>query len=359
MKIRNMLNIPTYEQFLLEGGWATDKTQGTVITPDVIAEVVELMKDLSSKFNSHLESEALPSLDFSQPIGSGTWWDDDLQTQPNKTYGDIDFMVAYPTLKITNKGNRADEISTVKLYNNQLLNWLDSVNLKWIDAKETRAISTADSIKLLIVLSGDRYIQVDLVVTHNEYKEWAIFRFTPERNVKGFVLGKMYTAFGNLLELSIQPRGVRAKFVGEILAPYSRRVGTVEKLISLSAENFMHDITKFFWEQSGTDKPYQPSTTFQQWKGIDKHNPTFTDLCAGIKGVADTLDQLGEFGAILKYKSSSEFLQSLVKEYERVMMETANSTKFAKAKTPAAFAAVEKIKSLIDKYIKLAKDNLS
>ena len=353
-----MKNLLTYTNFINEGGWATAKTQDTTITPDVISIVVDLMKELSSKFNQHLESEALPPLDFTQPIGSGTWWSDDLQTQPDKTYGDVDFMVAYPTLKMTDKGERADEIATVKTYNNQLMNWLDSTGLKWIDAKETRSISTADSVKLLMILPEDRYIQVDLVVTHTDYKEWAIFRFTPERNVKGFVLGKMYTAFANLLELSIQPRGVRAKFVGDLMVPYSKRAGAIEKLISLSAESFMQDIAKFFWEQSGTDKPYQPSHSLQTWKGMDKHNPTFADLCAGIRGVADTLEQLGEFGSVLKYKSSQDFLIALVKQYEEAMLGTANSTKFAKAQTPAAFAAIEKIRSLIDKYTKLAKQHL-
>jgi hypothetical protein len=353
-----MRNLLTYEQFLFEGGWATTKTQDTTITPDVIAEVVSLMKDLSTKFNQFIADQALPPLDFTQPIGSGTWWSDDLQTQPDKTYGDVDFMLAYPILKLTDKGERADELATVKLYNNQLLDWLDGAGLKYIDPKETRAISTVDSIKLLMVLPGDRYIQVDLVVTHTDYKEWAIFRFTPERNVKGFVMGKMYTAFANLLELSIQPRGVRAKFVGDIMVPYSKRAGAIEKLISLSAEDFMHDIAKFFWEQSGTDKPYQPSASLQTWKGMDKHNPTFQDLCAGIRGVADTLEQLGEFGSVLKYKSAQDFLKALVDQYDTVMTGTANSTKFAKAQTPAAFAAIEKIRSLIDKYTKLAKDYL-
>jgi hypothetical protein len=353
-----MRNLPTYQQFLFEGGWATAKTQGTVITPNVIAEIVKLMKDLTTKFNQHLEKEALPPLDFTQPIGSGTWWSDDLQNHPDKTYGDVDYMVAYPTLKISGKGEREDEVATVKLYNKTLLDWLDSSKLSYIDPKETREISSDSSVKLLMILNEDQYIQIDLVVTHTEYKEWSIFRYIPERNVKGFVMGNMYKSFSNLLELSIQPRGVRAKFINDVMVPYSKRKGAIEKLISLSAENFMMDIAKFFWEQSGTDKPFQPAPSLQSWKGMDYHNPRFEDLCGGIRGVADTLEQLGEFGTILKYKSSREFLQAVVNEYTIIMKGTANSTKFAKAQTPAAFAAIEKIRSLIDKYTELAKEYL-
>jgi hypothetical protein len=354
-KMRNLL---TYEQFLFEGGWSTDKTQGTVITPNVIAEIVKHIRTISEKFNRHLETKALPPLDFSQPIGSGTWWESDVKEFPDKTYGDVDFMVSYPVIKLTDKGERADEIATVKLYNEILLDWIDSSKLSFVDPKGTREISTPDSVKLLVSLSENRYVQVDMVVTHTEYKEWAIFRFTPERNVKGFVNGKLYTALGNLLEITIQPRGVRAKFIGDIMVPFSKRAGATEKLISLSAQTFITDIAKFFWEQKGTDKPFQPSESLQRWKGINPSNPTFKDICEGIKALAETLEGMGEFGTVLKYKNADEFIKAFVKQYVDVMNGTANSTKFAKAKTPEAFAAIEKIRGLIKKYTALAEEYL-
>jgi hypothetical protein len=353
-----MRNLLTYEQFVFEGGWATDKTQGTVITPDAIAEVVRHIHDLASRFNKHLETKALPPLDFSQPIGSGTWWESDIKEYPDKTYGDVDFMVSYPVINLTEKGERSDEIATVKLYNGILLEWLDSSKLSYIDAKGTREISTSDSIKLLVNLSGNRYVQVDMVVTHTEYKEWAIFRFTPERNVKGFVMGKLYTALGNLLEITIQPRGVRAKFIGDVMVPFSKRTGATEKLISLSSQTFITDIAKFFWEQKNPNEPFQPSASLQRWKGINPSDPTFKDVCDGIRALAETLEGMGEFGTVLKYKNADEFLKAFVKQYTDVMTGTANSTKFAKAKTPEAFAAIEKIRSLIKKYTALAKDHL-
>ncbi len=353
-----MINLPSYEQFLFEGGWATEKTQGTTITPDVIAEIVKIIKEISIKFNKHLETKALPSLDFSQPIGSGTWWESDIKEFPNKTYGDIDYMVAYPTLKLTEGGERADEIATVKLYNEILLDWIDSENLSKIDAKGTREISNPSSIKLLVSLPEDRFVQIDMVVTHTEYKEWAIFRFTPERNVKGFVNGNLYGALGDSLEISIQPRGVRAKFAGDIMVPFSKRKGTTEKLISLSAQTFITDIAKFFWEQKGTNKPFQPSESLQRWKGINPSNPTFKDLCEGIRALAETLEGMGEFGTILKYGNANDFLLSVVKKYTDSMNLSANSTKFAKAKTPEAFAAIEKIRGLVKKYTALAEEYL-
>ena len=70
----------------MEGGWATTKTQGTVLTPAIIAEVVKVMDRISTGFNGHLRELELPSLDILKPIGSGTWWSEDLTDQP--TSGD-------------------------------------------------------------------------------------------------------------------------------------------------------------------------------------------------------------------------------------------------------------------------------
>ena len=241
-----MRNLKTYDQFLFEGGWATEKTQGTVITPDVISEVVKIFDRISTGFNSHLRELELPSLDFLKPIGSGTWWDEDVQNQPDKIYGDVDYVIAYPTLKLTTGKDREDEIATVKLYNKELLMWLEADKIQGIDIQESKAVSTDSSVKLIAIVplkSGDTgYVQVDMIVTHKEYSDWAVFRMTPIRNVNGFVLGNLYSSFGEVLDLSIQARGVRAKFEGSVMKPYSTRKNTEDREISLNAQTFMKDM---------------------------------------------------------------------------------------------------------------------
>jgi hypothetical protein len=353
-----MRNLPTYEQFLFEGGWATTKTQGTPITPSVIKSVVGIMTKVSREFNGHLRELELPSLDFLKPIGSGTWWEEDLKDQPTKTYGDVDYMVAYPTLKLTAKKDRDDEIATVKLYNKELLLWLEAEQPEGIDVAESKAISTDTSLKLVaevIMPNGDLgWVQVDLVVTHKEYQDWAVFRMTPIKNVKGFVLGNLYSSFGEVLDLSIQARGVRAKFEGDVMRPYSKRSGVDERLISSNAQTFMVDICRFFWEQSGTQWPFK-DTPIEQWKGMDPKSPKFEDLCEGIRAVAKTLRVLDEFGTTIKYKSESELLKAVVNQYEKKMMTTYNSAKFDKAQSPAAIAAMKKIRGFVDEYVQKAK----
>lgn len=357
-----MRNLVTYEQFLFEGGWSTTKTQETVITPTVIADVVKILTGVGEGFNNHLRELELPSLDFLKPIGSGTWWEEDVKDQPNKTYGDVDFMVAYPTLKLTAGKDREDEIATVKLYNQELMLWLETDKIKGIDIEESKAISSDSSIKLVVITempNGKKgYVQVDMVVTHKEYQEWSVFRMTPIRNVKGFVLGNLYSSFGEVLDLSIQARGVRAKFEGEIMRPYSKRANVEERMISSNAQTFMVDICRFFWEKANSDKPFT-DTPIESWKGMNQKSPRMEDLCDGIKAAADTLSSLGEFGTTIKYKTSSELLNAVITQYEKKMMSTYNSTKFDKAKSPAAIAAMDKIKSLCIEYIALAKKLLS
>jgi hypothetical protein len=354
--------IKLFEQWLMEGGWATTKTQSTLIKPKIIADGVKKLQIIGKEFADHCKGLELPALDFSKPIGSGTWYEDDIVSQPDKVYGDIDFMVSYPTLELGGKDERANEIATVKLYNNEMLSFLKSKSYAFIDYDETAAVSEPSSLKLIMQVEtpeGEGWIQVDMVVTHSGYKEWAIFRMTPIRNVKGFVLGNLYSAFGEVLELSIQPRGVRAKFAGTAMASYSKRAGVEDRLVTANISTFMHDIAKFFWEQSGTNKPYAESASLSSWKGINPADPKFEDLCDGIVAVAQTLEQLGEFGTVIKYNSAKALLDAVKARYIEKMETAANSSKFDKITTPAAQVAADKVKTLVADYTSKIKQLLN
>ena len=261
-KIVMKQHIKLFEEWLTEGGWATVKTQETVIRPQIIKDAVKKIQVIAAELNAHYRSLQMPELDFTQPIGSGTWYEEDLVSQPDKVYGDVDFMVIYPVIRLTEKSERDDEIATVKLYNREMLDFLEKKRYAFIDVTETRAISSDSSVKFVMEVDtteGEGWIQVDLVVTHTGYRDWAIFRMTPIRNVKGFVLGNLYSSFGKVLELSIQPRGVRAKFIGTQMVALAKRKDTQEILVSRDINTFMSDIARFFWEQSGKDSPYEES----------------------------------------------------------------------------------------------------
>ena len=352
------MSLLLFEQWLLsEGGWATTKTQDTVIKPKIIADSVKKMTTISSDFSRHCQTLNLPALEFLKPIGSGTWYEDDIESQPDKVYGDVDYMVSYPTLELDGKDERSNEIASIKLYNKELLDFLKKQNYSFIDLAETEKVSSDSSLKLIMGVAtetGEGWIQVDIVITHSGYKDWAIFRMTPIRNVKGFVLGNLYSSLGEVLEISIQPRGVRAKFSGSEMVAYSKRAGVEDRLLTSNISTFMQDIAEFFWAESGTDKPYEPSSDFASWKGINANDPRFEDLCDGIKGLANTLEKLGEFGTVIKYRSAKELLTAVKDRYINKMEAAAASSKFDKAETPAAIAARDKVQKFVNDYITLA-----
>jgi hypothetical protein len=351
----------TFPQFLFEGGWATSKTQSTIIRPKIIKDCVQKTKQLESDFNKYLKEIGLPPLDFIKPVGSGTWYEEDIESQPDKVYGDVDFSVSYPVLQDTGKTEREMEIESTKIYNKELLSFLENNKPGFIDVDETRAVSNPNSIKLIMMVEtpeGEGWIQVDFIVTHNSYKEWSIFRLTPIRNVKGFVLGNLYSSFGEVLELSIQPRGVRAKIKdGEVIG-YSKKTGAEDRLITSDVNRFMNDIAKFIWKNTNPDKPYKESKSLENWQGMDRNNPRFEDMCSGIKAVADTLDQLGEFGTTIKYNGKGQFLEAVKKRYIEKMETAAQSSKFDKAESEAAKAAAYKVKKISAEYIDKAKQLL-
>jgi hypothetical protein len=346
--------VKLFESFINEGGWATVKTQETVIRPQIIKDAVKKIQVIAAELNAHYRSLQMPELDFTRPIGSGTWYEEDLVSQPDKVYGDVDFMVVYPVIRLTQKSERDDEIATVKLYNREMLDFLEKKRYSFIEVTETRKISSDTSVKFVMQVQtpeGAGWIQVDLVVTHTGYRDWAIFRMTPIRNVKGFVLGNLYSSFGEVLELSIQPRGVRAKFIGTQMVALAKRKDVEEVLVSRDINTFMSDIARFFWEQSGGRHPYREADSLKKWRGIDPKNPRLEDLVDGIRGVADTLDALGEFGTVIKYSSSRELLDAVRRRYAEKMNNQKMSDKFSKASTPAAIAARDRVMATIDEYV--------
>lgn len=351
-----MRRVKLFEQFIAEGGWSTVKTQNTVLNPMAIKKTVEVLARVNQQFNKHLVSIGLPEIDFGQPVGSGTWWQDDLINNPDKLYGDVDVLTIYPTLKIHGEDTKKNEAESVRIYNDELMNWLETERPNGVDPEETRKVSDLNAVHLVMIIDVEEergYVQVDLVANHAEYKDWALIRLTPIRNVKGFVLGNMYSSFGEVLDLSVQLKGVRAKVKNGILAPYSKRAGVEEILVSSDIRSFLVDVAKFFWEQS-TNKPFKPGDDLANWR-MDVNNPTMEELFSGIKALANTLDLLDEFGGSIKYKTKDEFLNAVVDRYEQKMMKMYNASKFNKAESEQAKKTIEKIRKMISYHIKLVK----
>jgi len=321
------------------GGWATTKTQGTKITPTVLQESVKVLEFIFSNFNTHLEKMDMAPLKVLGPGGSGVYFKQDLEENPDKAYGDVDILVEYP---LTEPQSRRVEIDTMKEYNQLMLKWIQANPQPEIDAEESYAISDG-SLKLVINLSAGP-VQVDIIPTFTYSAEWAKARYTPIRGIKGFVVGFLYQSFGNALDVSVTDRGVVAKIKnGELVGPNMRK-DVEEKIITRDFSKFILHLAEFVDEFSGTKRELVIDDYLNEHPGIDVTQLSLEQICNGILGFARTLEKTGTYDLPnFKYNSSKELLEEVVKIYAQKLHKHRTSSKYDKALTDLANQQKDKV----------------
>ena len=324
------------------GGWATTKTQGTKITPAVLQEAIGVLENIFNDFNQWAQAHGFDSLTVVGPGGSGVYFKKDLEENPEKAYGDVDILVMYP---LNEPQGRQAEIDTLKKYNGLFLQWLAKTTRPDLDKEETSAISEG-TLKLVINLK-DGPVQVDIISTFNYSSDWAKARYTPIRGIKGFVVGFLYQAFGNALDVSVTDRGVVAKIKGgELVNPLLRK-GVEERIVTRDFNRFISQLAEFTDEFTrGEKRAVQLDQYLQQHPGIDVTDLSLEQICNGILGFARTLEQNGTFELPKsKYKNSQEFLQEVVDIYKIKIDKHTSSSKYNKAETDLAHQQRAKVMS--------------
>jgi len=324
------------------GGWATTKTQGTKITPAVLQEAIGVLENIFNDFNQWAQAHGFDSLTVVGPGGSGVYFKKDLEENPEKAYGDVDIIVMYP---LNEPQGRQAEIDTLKKYNGLFLQWLAKTTRPDLDKEETSAISEG-TLKLVINLK-DGPVQVDIISTFNYSSDWAKARYTPIRGIKGFVVGFLYQAFGNALDVSVTDRGVVAKIKGgELVNPLLRK-GVEERIVTRDFNRFLAQLAEFTDEFTrGEKRAVQLDQYLQQHPGIDVTALSLEQICNGILGFARTLEQNGTFELPKsKYKNSQEFLQEVVNIYKIKIDKHTSSSKYNKAETDLAHQQRAKVMS--------------
>jgi hypothetical protein len=324
------------------GGWATTKTQGTKITPAVLQEAIGVLENIFDDFNQWAQAHGFDSLTVVGPGGSGVYFKKDLEENPEKAYGDVDILVMYP---LNEPQGRRAEIDTLKKYNGLFLQWLAKTTRPDLDKEETSAISEG-TLKLVINLK-DGPVQVDIISTFNYSSDWAKARYTPIRGIKGFVVGFLYQAFGNALDVSVTDRGVVAKIKGgELVNPLLRK-GVEERIVTRDFNRFLAQLAEFTDEFTrGEKRAVQLDQYLQQHPGIDVTDLSLEQICNGILGFARTLEQNGTFELPKsKYKNSQEFLQEVVDIYKIKIDKHTSSSKYNKAETDLAHQQRAKVMS--------------
>jgi hypothetical protein len=340
--LKNIKSFTDFLQINEMGGWATTKTQGTKITPAVLQEAIGVLENIFDDFNQWAQAHGFDSLTLVGPGGSGVYFKKDLEENPEKAYGDVDILVMYP---LNEPQGRQAEIDTLKKYNGLFLQWLAKTTRPDLDKEETSAISDG-TLKVVINLK-DGPVQVDIISTFNYSSDWAKARYTPIRGIKGFVVGFLYQAFGNALDVSVTDRGVVAKIKGgELVNPLLRK-GVEERIVTRDFNRFISQLAEFTDEFTrGEKRAVQLDQYLQQHPGIDVTDLSLEQICNGILGFARTLEQNGTFELPKsKYKNSQEFLQEVVNIYKIKIDKHTSSSKYNKAETDLAHQQRAKVMS--------------
>ena len=329
-----------------EGGWLKPElTSKTVLTPDTIEKSTEKFVDFLGDLNKFLIDKSLPEIKDYQVLGSAGYYKQDQQDKKEVTYGDIDVMVVIPIESEDESNDKKKE------YIKNVIEFIETSGQNYIDIESAKR---SDGKQIVIKIDDDNWVQLDLLYTTKIYKDWFAARFTPERGIKGFTMGGMYSALAEVLNIRIGDTGVRAKFKdGKIVSPMLRK-DVVDKLISNSPSTFLRDLTDFlaglFGKKITTIDP-----NLSAHSGVNPNDVKLKDLTTGVLGFAKTLDSNGILTDLgFDYKS---FIKAIKDKYAEKMIEQ-YAKKEKKATTPETQASIDKIKKHADLGNKIVNDIL-
>jgi len=333
----------SYTEWILnEGGWSSVKTQGIKITPAILKVADDYVKQLFADFEKWMSKtypDTLP-LKGIRPVGSGIYYEEDLKNEPEKIYGDIDYLVEYPVYG-DSSDPRKTETDAIRFYNKAMFQFFNETKYTGVDLKDSRGADGTGAV-LIAEVQPNVYIQVDFVATHAKYVEWALDRFTPIHNIKGFVSGNLYSSLADALSISMGDRGARAKLQAGALVPFRMRKDVEELAISMNFKTLFTDIVSFFMSLKDNTK----SPEFQQSDitGIDSKNLTLAGIAKGISSLADVLERNGILdGKTVEFKNAADMKKAVAQNYAAKMAELRGDSKFNKATDPMAIATRDKI----------------
>lgn len=295
----------------MEGGWANVKTQDTTITPQTIQASVKRLAEFERDFNEFLAKDQIPPVKIGEPVGSGTYYQRDLEQQPDKQYGDIDVQFIIPKLDgMTAAQNESLYFGKIKEY-----------------TAGDPSYDTTNGVNVIFT-DGDQSIQVDFVAMFTDKVDWSRV-FAPEWNMKGVLSSTLFSALAQLLNISMSSRGIQAKTRDGELVKFNVRKDTQLHNITDNAEIWGIDLAIFLGAQ-------QISPRLNKFPG-QMGETKITHIVQTIRGVLESLgreDQIDDVRDIYLSKIDAVI----------------NSSKFDKAQTDAAKRkAAETKKMLHDK----------
>ena len=276
------------------------------LNPSVVSTAVRIYENLLNEWNVYLSALGENPIIPMRPVGSVSYYEQDLSQGGDISYGDIDYLVAFPS---KSEGaeieRRKSEREIQKKYQGLFVNFLNESRPESVDIEETLRGSTP--FMVMLRLPDGKLVQVDTVITFSRYTGWMEGRYTPERGIKGYTIGNLYKALGDHLVMSIGTEGVivRSKMGERVPSRFSRSKGVETQNISTDIGVFLRDIAKYIiGSEEINEDPILTSNP-----GVDPENVTIAGLARGIKGLALTL---GDYGAY----NENVMLSSILKNYK-------------------------------------------
>ena len=310
-------------EIVLEGGYASTLTQGTKITPNVIASVVEsVLPTFVKQFNQFLKTKNLPPVQGGGPVGSAYYYKQDLVNNPKKEYGDIDVHFFIPRIpNLTDAANASMYAEAVKEF-----------------ADNTTDITT-DSGRNVVFKVGTGYVQVDLVMAYYENQEW-LGALTPEHNIKGVISSTIYSSVAEYLNLSISTHGVQAKMRNGGPVGFRQSKNTELVTVSKNPQTWAVDAAKFILKTKGITNP-ELSDDLAQFPGTDTNDIKIANIVNAVKGIGHTLELNG-------VDSYNNFISNIVTIYTDKITAAIGSSKFEKDATGRAEIDKKKLQQGLD-----------
>jgi len=334
-----------WQNFLNEGGIKSTKTDAR-LTPQLVVRAIDVYKRVLADFNKWLEKENQSSVRALQPVGSVSYAQRDLQDGSDVIYGDVDYLVEFPPPPSASESYteaRKEENAMKRKYRKLFVSFLNSdMVTPEVDVYETLG-ENADPFMVILEAHSGLLVQVDTIITFPDYAEWLSTRYTPERGIQGYTMGKLYKALGDLFPLTIGTEGVIARTKDGRLVTGRQRKGVELEIVSKSPKTFLLDIARYVLEAENI----KIHPTLEKHGGMTGEI-SLRKLAQGIKGLALTLEMNG-------YMGSADVLSKILMNYEEGLGEHLERTSKRIEKKALGLqdpAQRDKLTKKIDKIVK-------
>jgi len=323
---------------IIEGGWDTKKTQGTVLKPVVVGVALNIIDKFTADFNRWLATKGAGQVKRGKPTGSGAYYQQDTAENPDKIYGDID-------LQMIGSSVQGATIGQFNTHWNKLADqFIRETNVPYIDLEDTKPGHP------IVQIGKDQYVQVDFMWHPSELSHWGAARVTPERGIKGLLMGNMYSVLGELLDLSIQHAGVQLKTANGQQVPFSKHKGVELKTISSNPRTFVLDILRYYGGK-------QVDPLLKANPGTNTEDVKIATLVNAVKGLARSFEMNNMFGQgiLAKFSNADDFLNRFIQRYTEKAEIDINAAKRDKATTPEAKDRAEADKQAVRKGLQMVQ----